>query len=80
VTVHGFRSAFRDWAAEQTNYSREVAEMALSHAIGDQVEAAYRRGDLLEKRRRLMEAWASYAAATVVPGKVVVPMQRSGEN
>jgi len=80
VTVHGFRSAFRDWAAEQTNYSREVAEMALSHAIGDKVEAAYRRGNLLEKRRRLMEAWASYAAATIVTGKVVVPMQRSGEN
>jgi integrase len=60
LTVHGFRSTFRDWAAEQTNYPREVAEMALSHAISDKVEAAYRRGDLLEKRRRLMETWASF--------------------
>jgi integrase len=75
LIVHGFRSTFRDWAAEQTNYPREVAEMALSHAIGDKVEAAYRRGDLLEKRRGLMEAWASYAAATPVAVKVV-PMQR----
>ena len=61
LTVHGFRSTFRDWAAEQTNYPREVAEMALSHAISDKVEAAYWRGDLLEKRRRLMEAWAAFA-------------------
>jgi integrase len=77
LTVHGFRSTFRDWAAEQTNYSREVAEMALSHAIGDKVEAAYRRGDLLEKRRRLMEAWASYATAKPVAGKVVPMRQRA---
>jgi len=75
LTAHGFRSTFRDWAAEQTNYPREVAEMALSHAISDKVEAAYRRGDLLEKRRRLMEAWASYAAAKPAAGKVVIPMQ-----
>src|SRR5262249_10152287 len=54
LTVHGFRSTFRDWAAEQTAYSREVAEMALAHAVGDKVEAAYRRGDLFDKRRRLM--------------------------
>lgn len=60
VTVHGFRSSFRDWAAERTNFPSEVVEMALAHAVGDKVEAAYRRGDLLEKRRRLMEAWASY--------------------
>jgi integrase len=51
LTVHGFRSTFRDWAAESTSYPREVAEMALAHAIGDKVEAAYRRGDLFEKRR-----------------------------
>ena len=80
VTVHGFRSSFRDWAAEQTNYSREVAEMALSHAIGDKVEAAYRRGDLLEKRRRLMEAWASYATTKPVAGKVVPMQQRARES
>jgi integrase len=77
LTAHGFRSTFRDWAAEQTNYPREVAEMALSHAIEDKVEAAYRRGDLLEKRRRLMEAWASYATAKPPAGKVV-PMQPRG--
>ncbi|PIW28509.1 MAG: integrase [Rhodospirillales bacterium CG15_BIG_FIL_POST_REV_8_21_14_020_66_15] len=58
ITVHGFRSTFRDWAAEQTNFSREVAEMALAHTVGDKVEAAYRRGDMFEKRVSLMEAWA----------------------
>jgi len=72
ITAHGFRSAFRDWAAESTPYEREVVEMALAHSIGDRVEAAYRRGDLLEKRRRLMEDWAAFCdgmvmAATVVP-------------
>jgi integrase len=71
ITPHGFRSAFRDWAAEQTAFPREVAEMALSHAVGDQVEAAYRRGDLREKRRKLMEAWAAYCAAPAKGGKVV---------
>jgi integrase len=76
LTVHGFRSTFRDWAAEQTNFSREVAEMALSHAIGDRVEAAYRRGDLLEKRRRLMEAWAIFAATKPAAGRAVIPMRR----
>lgn len=59
-TVHGFRSSFRDWAAEQTDFSREVAEMALAHAIKDKTEAAYRRGALVEKRRGLMNAWAGY--------------------
>ncbi len=60
LTVHGFRSAFRDWAAETTNFPSEVAEMALAHAISDEVEAAYRRGDLFEKRRQLMNAWSRY--------------------
>jgi len=60
LTVHGFRSTFRDWAAECTDFPREVAEAALAHAVGDKVEAAYRRGDLFEKRRQLMEAWAAY--------------------
>ena len=55
-TVHGFRSSFRDWCAEQTNYPRELAEAALAHVLKDKTEAAYQRGDLLEKRRRLMEA------------------------
>lgn len=69
VTVHGFRSAFRDWAGEETSFPREVAEQALAHTVGDATERAYRRGDALEKRRKLMEAWAAYltpAAAGVV--------------
>jgi integrase len=57
---HGFRSTFRDWCAECTDFPREVAEMALAHAIGDKVEAAYRRGDLFEKRRQLMNLWARH--------------------
>jgi len=60
VTVHGFRSAFRDWAAEQTNFAHEVCEMALAHTIPNAAERAYRRGDLFEKRRKLMDAWATY--------------------
>src|SRR3546814_3502524 len=56
VTVHGFRSTFRDWASETTGFSHEVCEMALAHTIGNKAEAAYRRGDLFEKRRKLMEA------------------------
>lgn len=59
-TVHGFRSAFRDWAAETTNFPSEVCEMALAHAVANKTEAAYRRGDLFEKRRALMEAWAGF--------------------
>ncbi|MGY2052692.1 tyrosine-type recombinase/integrase [Methylobacterium sp. JK268] len=60
ITAHGFRSSFRDWAAEQTNLPREVSEMALAHTVENRVEAAYRRGDLLEKRRELMHVWAIY--------------------
>ena len=63
VTVHGFRSSFRDWAAECTNFPNEVCEAALAHVIENKAEAAYRRGDLFEKRRKLMEAWASYCTA-----------------
>ena len=62
VTVHGFRSSFRDWAGDRTSFPREVAEAALAHKIGDAVEQAYRRGDALAKRRSLMNAWASYCA------------------
>jgi integrase len=60
LTVHGFRSTFRDWAAEKTSFANEVIEMALAHAIDDKTEAAYRRGDLFEKRRRLLNAWNDY--------------------
>lgn len=63
VTVHGFRSSFRDWAAEVSAFSHEVCEMALAHTIPNKAEAAYRRGDLLEKRRELMEAWADYCGS-----------------
>jgi integrase len=62
VTAHGFRSTFRTWAAEQTSFSNEVCEAALAHVIGDKVEAAYQRGDLFKKRRRLMEAWAAFCS------------------
>ena len=68
---HGFRSTFRDWAAERSNYPRDVAEMALAHAIGDKVEAAYRRGDLFEKRRLMMVDWAAFLARTEKPANVV---------
>jgi integrase len=70
-TVHGFRSTFRDWAAERTNFPAEVAEMALAHAVTDKVEAAYRRGDLFEKRRALAEAWAKFCATALVAGEIV---------
>jgi integrase len=62
VVTHGFRSTFRDWVAEETSFPGDVAEMALAHIAEDEVEAAYRRGDLFEKRRKLMAAWAEYAA------------------
>jgi integrase len=64
LTVHGFRSTFSDWAAERTAYPREVVEMALAHVVENKVEAAYRRGDLFEKRRKLMEAWAGYCVGS----------------
>ena len=60
TTVHGFRSSFRDWAGNVTNFPREVTETALAHVIGDKAEQAYRRGDALDKRRKLMDAWAAY--------------------
>jgi integrase len=60
TTVHGFRSSFRDWCGEVSTFPREVAEAALAHVAGDETERAYRRGDALEKRRALMEAWANH--------------------
>lgn len=72
ITAHGFRSTFRDWVAEQTAYARDVAEMALAHTVANKTEAAYRRGNMFDKRKRLMTDWADYcalpnAAATVTP-------------
>jgi integrase len=71
LTVHGFRSTFRDWAAEATNHPREIAEKALAHTVRDETERAYQRGDLLEKRRRLMEDWARFCARPAVSADVV---------
>jgi integrase len=71
LTTHGFRSSFRDWAAERTGFPAEVAEMALAHTVSDKVEAAYRRGDLFEKRRQLADAWARFCAAPATAGRVV---------
>lgn len=75
ATVHGFRSGFRDWAAECTGYAHEVCEMALAHVIGNKAEAAYRRGDLFEKRRRLMADWAIYCGCTGSAGANVTSMR-----
>jgi integrase len=77
LTAHGFRSTFRDWAAECTHFPREIAEMALAHVVSEKVEAAYRRGDLLTKRRQLMEAWARYCGAPPAMGEAIA--MRRGE-
>jgi len=71
LTVHGFRSTFRDWAAEHTNFPNEVVEMALAHVVDDKTEAAYRRGDLFDKRRRLMDAWSEYCQKSAATDKVI---------
>jgi integrase len=78
ITVHGFRSTFRDWCAESTNYPADVAEMALAHALRDKTEAAYRRGDLFEKRTRLMTDWARYCSKPTKPAAVVPIRQNAG--
>jgi len=70
ATPHGFRSTFRDWAAERTSYPGDMAELALAHAISSKVEAAYRRGDMIEKRRRMMDDWAAFLATPMKSGKV----------
>jgi len=71
ATTHGFRSSFRDWAAERTSFPHEVCEMALAHTIPNAAEAAYRRGDLFEKRRKLMDAWAAFLRAPDLEGAVI---------
>jgi integrase len=75
LTTHGFRSTFRDWAAEQTAYPNEMLEMALAHTVSDKTEAAYRRGDMMEKRRRLMQDWAQFCAKQARHADVVVPLR-----
>ncbi len=74
LTVHGFRSTFRDWAAECTDFPNEVVEMALAHTVASKTEAAYRRGDLFEKRRQLMNAWAEFCGKQAVQN-IVVPFK-----
>jgi integrase len=76
LTTHGFRSTFRDWAAERTNVPREVAEAALAHVVGDRTEAAYRRGDLFEKLRRLIDAWAAHCVVGSGEAGAVIPLKR----
>jgi len=76
-TTHGFRSSFRDWAGECTSFPREVAEAALAHAIGDETERAYRRADALAKRRKLMDAWASYLNRPRAEGDNVRPFAKT---
>jgi integrase len=71
VVPHGFRSTFRDWASERTNHSHEVKEMALAHTVGSKVEAAYRRGDLFEKRIALMQDWADFINNIKLDAKVI---------
>ncbi|WP_127089050.1 tyrosine-type recombinase/integrase [Aquabacter cavernae] len=78
ITVHGFRSSFRDWAGECTSFPREVAEAALAHVVGDEVERAYRRGDALEKRRNLMLAWEEFITSANTDDKVV-PLRVAGD-
>ncbi len=81
ITVHGFRSTFKDWAAECTSFPWELSEVALSHAVGDETYEAYQRGDLFEKRRRLMEAWSRYCTSlpkAAVGANNVVTMHAPG--
>src|SRR5262249_61483170 len=78
ITAHGFRSSFSDWAHERTGQDNIVIEQSLAHAVGSAVERAYRRTDLFEKRRRLMDAWATFCATAPVERDKVVPMQRRG--
>jgi integrase len=77
ITTHGFRSSFRDWAAETTAYPNDVVEMALAHTVGNKVEAAYRRGDLFDKRRRLMADWAKYCSTAAKTTAELIPIRRA---
>ena len=76
-TTHGFRSSFRDWAGDVAHAPREIAEEALAHAVGNQTERAYRRGDALDQRRKLMDAWSAYCGPTPSANVVAFPANRS---
>ena len=77
MTAHGCRATFRTWAQEQTNFPREIAEMALGHVVGTEVERAYARSDLLAKRSAIMDAWAKFCATPRPQSGKVVPINRS---
>jgi integrase len=72
LTVHGFRATFKTWASERTSIQNEIVEAALAHIVGDKVEQAYRRTDMFEKRRRLMQQWATFCTAEPIPRNVSV--------
>jgi integrase len=79
LTIHGFRATFKTWASEHTAFQNEIVEAALAHVVGNKVEQAYRRGDMFDKRRRLMQQWATFC--TTVPAQAssnVAPMRRMG--
>jgi hypothetical protein len=76
LTVHGFRATFKTWATERSNFPRELVEAALAHVLEDKIEAAYQRGDMLEKRRRLMGAWAELCDKRV-PVRTVVNLRQA---
>ena len=75
ITTHGFRSTFRDWAGDCTDFPREIAEFAIAHVVGDDAEAAYRRSTALEKRRELMKAWADYCDRLPTDTAKVIPIR-----
>jgi integrase len=75
ITTHGFRATFKTWGTERTNFANEIIEAALAHVIGDKTEQAYSRGDLIDKRRRLMDSWAEFCAAPTKTGETVIPMR-----
>jgi integrase len=79
LTVHGFRATFKTWASERTSFQNEIVEAALAHVIGGKVEQAYRRGDMFEKRRRLMQQWATFCTAAPARGQQsnVTPLRAS---
>jgi integrase len=76
-TTHGFRSCFRDWVGDRTGFERDVVEAALAHAVGNKTEAAYRRSDALEKRRKLMQTWADYCAGIAIPAGEIIELRRA---
>jgi integrase len=77
-TIHGFRSSFSDWAHDRSAFNNHVIELSLAHSVGNAVEQAYRRGDLFDKRRKLMEAWSAFCTTAPAVGGEIVPLRRDG--